>query len=136
MVAEDTKFRSCKRVQKLRKCHQDKTTICVCWLWRQQTKHKWDIMSVPKTMKSVKLRKIFWTTFKCSIGKDFYVTTKKLSELFTGTKSSCLDAHSYEGNVSRSGNQVVSVPLRTDLVAEDTKFRSCKRVQKLWKCHQ
>jgi hypothetical protein len=24
-------------------------------------------MSVPKIMKSVKLRKIFWTTFKCSI---------------------------------------------------------------------
>ena len=62
-------------------------------------------MSVPKTtktMKSVKLRKICWTTFKCSIGKDFYVTTKKfkfcshpsiiipLSESFTRTKSSCL----------------------------------------------
>ena len=63
------------------------------------------IMSLPKTtktMKSVKLRKICWTTFKCSIGKDFYVTTKKfkfcshpsiiipLSESFTRTKSSCL----------------------------------------------
>ena len=33
--------------------------------------------------------------------------------------------HSCERNVSRRGNQVVSVPFTAGLVAEDTTFRSC-----------